>query len=204
MSVKIAPVDEQPKSFEFSDESRTAAESIIAKYPAGKQQSAIMPLLDIAQRQHNGWLPGAAIEHVADLLDMPVMRAFEVATFYTMYNLSPVGENVIQVCKTTPCWLRGSDMVTSTCKNKLGIEVGETTRDGKFTLMEVECLGACVNAPMMQINDDYYEDLDPDSTAAIIDALAKGETPKAGPQSGRKGAEPMGELTSLKDQGGDR
>ncbi len=200
MSLHIAPNAEQPRSFELSAENLAVADRIIAKYPAGKQQSAVMPLLDLAQRQHAGWLPGAAIEYVAEMLDMPVMRVFEVATFYTMYNLAPVGENLVKVCKTTPCWLRGSDSITDTCKRKLGIEVGETTVDGKFTLLEVECLGACVNAPMMQINDDYYEDLDGDSTEAILEALAAGETPQAGPQSGRKGAEPLGDLTSLKDQ----
>ena len=124
-----------------------------------------MPLLDLAQRQHDGWLPRAAMDHVAELVGLPQMRIYEVATFYTMYNLAPIGENHLQVCTNLPCWLRGSDDVVKTCKNKLGINMGETTPDGKFTLNEMECLGACVNAPMMQINDDYYEDLDESSTA---------------------------------------
>ncbi|MBT6407052.1 MAG: NADH-quinone oxidoreductase subunit NuoE [Rhodospirillaceae bacterium] len=194
---------EQPASFEFSDENQKKLKGIFAKYPEGREASAVMPLLDLAQRQHDGWLPRAAMDHVAGLVGLPPMRVYEVATFYTMYNLAPIGENHLQVCTNLPCWLRGSDEVVKTCKNKLGIDMGETTPDGKFTLNEMECLGACVNAPMMQINDDYYEDLDEASTTAILDTLASGGTPTPGPQNSRKGCEPEGGLTSLKDAKGD-
>ncbi len=188
---------EQPASFTFSGENETKIKAIIAKYPAGRQQSAVMPLLDLAQRQHDGWLPRAALVHIAKRLGMAEIRVFEVATFYTMYNLAPVGRHHVQVCTNLPCWLRGSDDIVDACKNRLGVGIGETTADGTFTLSEAECLGACVNAPMMQIGDDYYEDLDAASTVAVLDALANGETPKPGPQNGRKGCEPAGGLTSL-------
>ena len=175
----------QPKSFEFSEENLNKIETIIKKYPEGKQQSAVMPLLDIAQRQHNNWIPIAAMKKIAEILDMPFIRVQEVASFYTMYNKQPVGENLIQVCKTTPCWLRGSDEITKTCKDKLKIDVGETTKNGKFTIVEVECLGACVNAPLVQINDDYYEDLNAQKMGKIIDELKKGNNPDIGSQTGR-------------------
>lgn len=189
------------ESFEFTAENKAEADAIVAKYPEGRQRSAVMPLLDLAQRQCGGWLPVPAIEYVAAYLDMPAIRALEVASFYTMYNLKPVGKHFVQVCTNLPCWLRGSDNVMRTCQEKLGIRSGETTEDGEFSLLEVECLGACVNAPMMQINDDYYEDLDSDSTARILDALAAGETPKTGTQlEGRFTCEPLGGLTSLTEQ----
>ncbi len=188
-------------SFAFTPESRAAIDIVIARYPKSRQASAVMPVLDIAQRQHGGWLPQAALEHVAELLDMAPIRVHEVATFYTMYNLEPVGEHLVQVCTTTPCMLRGSEEIVDACKAELGIDLGETTADNKFTLREVECLGACVNAPMLQVGDDYYEDLDADSTRALLQAFRRGETPKAGPQSGRRGAEPAGGLTSLTDGG---
>ena len=174
------------------------AKAIIAKYPEGKQASACMPLLDLAQRQNAGWLPRAAMDSVADMLGMPRIRVYEVATFYTMYNKEPVGRHVIQVCTTTPCWLRGSDDVVRTCERKLGITVGQTTDDGQFTLREVECAGACVNAPVVQIGDDYYEDVGPEHMEAIIDALRRGETPKHGSQIGRTSSEPVGGPTTLK------
>ena len=161
------------KQFEFSEINLKRAGDIIAKYPAGRERSAILPLLDIAQRQAGGWLSNEVIEYVADLIRIPYIRALEIASFYTMFNLKPVGKHHIQVCTTTPCWLRGSDDVLSSCKNELKIEVGETTGDGMFTLSEVECLGACINAPMMQINDDYFEDLTPESTIKIIKNLKK-------------------------------
>jgi len=189
----------QPESFVFNAENGKRAKEIIAKYPEGRQASAVMPLLDLAQRQHDGWLPRAAMDHVAEMLEMPPIRVYEVATFYTMYNLAPIGKHHVQVCTNLPCWLRGSDAVVSSCKNKLGIGFGETTDDGKFTLSEVECQGACVNAPMMMIGDDFYEDLDATSTEKVLDALANGKTPETGPQSGRKGCEPAGGLTSLKE-----
>jgi NADH-quinone oxidoreductase E subunit len=181
----------QPEKFEFTKENLKNAQAIIAKYPAGKQQSAIMPLLDLAQRQHDNWLPIVAMDVIAEMLDMPKIRVYEVASFYTMYNKQPVGKNLIQICRTTPCWLRGSDEVTRACRKKLGIDIGETTKDGKFTLVEVECLGACVNAPMIQINDDYYEDLDPNSMNKILDELSNGVKPKVGSQIGRHSSEPQ-------------
>ncbi len=194
-----APNEIQPDSFAFTPENLEKAKQHIAKYPPRRQASAVMPLLDLAQRQHENWLPRAAMDAVAEMLEMPRIRVYEVATFYTMYNLAPVGEHFVQVCTTTPCWLRGSDDVVSACKSKTGVELGETTADRKFTVIEVECLGACANAPMMQINDAYYEDLTAESTAAVLDALAKGEKPKAGPQSGRRGSEPAGGPTTLRD-----
>ena len=191
---------EQPATFDFSLENEEKIKAIIAKYPEGRQQSAVMPLLDLAQRQSGGWVSRAAMVHIAERLGMAEIRVFEVASFYTMYNLAPIGRHHVQICTNLPCWLRGSDEIANTCKNKLGIGMGETTEDGNFTLSEAECLGACVNAPMIQIGDDYYEDLDASSTAAILDAFAAGETPKPGPQNGRKGCEPAGGLTSLDDQ----
>ena len=185
------------ETFVFNDESLAEARREIAKYPEGRQASAVMPLLDIAQRQNGGWLSRAALEYIADMLDMPEMRVLEVATFYTMYNLKPVGRHHVQVCTNLPCWLRGSDEVVKACQRTLGIGFGETTEDGLFTLTEVECLGACVNAPMMQINDDYYEDLEPGTTQSILTELRNGEMPKAGSQSGRHTCEPAGGLTSL-------
>lgn len=182
----------QPSEFQFTKENFTKAKEIIAKYPEGKQRSAVMPLLDLAQRQHDNWIPTAAMDVIADLLDIPRIKVYEVATFYTMYNKQPVGKNLIQICRTTPCWLRGSDDVTDVCKDKLGIDVGDTTKDMNFTVVEVECLGACVNAPVVQVNDDYYEDLDADSMAKIIDALSAGEKLTIGSQSGRHTSEPAG------------
>lgn len=188
---------EQPESFEFTKENLKKADAQIAKYPEGKQQSAVMPLLDLAQRQNGGWVSKAAMDYLAEMLGMPPMKVYEVATFYSMYNLKPIGENHVQVCTTTPCWLNGSDGVVKACKKKLGIGFGETTADGKFTLSEVECLGACSNAPMIQVNDDYYEDLTEESTESILDDLAAGKKPKTGSQTGRQSSEPKGELTSL-------
>jgi NADH-quinone oxidoreductase subunit E len=188
---------EQPKTFSFDKNHDAEAQKIIGRYPAGRQASAVIPLLDLAQRQYGGWLPTAAMNHVADILEMPAIRVYEVASFYTMYNLEPVGEKFVQVCTTTPCALRGCAIVLDACRNELGIDVGETTSDNKFTLREVECLGACVNAPMMQIGVDYYEDLDAESTKAVLKALRNGETPKPGPQNKRKGSEPATGLTSL-------
>ncbi|MEE8393043.1 MAG: NADH-quinone oxidoreductase subunit NuoE [Rhodospirillales bacterium] len=189
---------EQPAGFAFTGENRKLAGQHIAKYPKGRQASAVMPLLDLAQRQNDGWLPRAAMDHVAEFLSMPPIRVYEVATFYTMYNLKPVGKHHVQVCTNISCWLGGSDEVVSSCRRNLGIDFGETTDDGMFTLSEVECLGACVNAPMMQIGDDYYEDLDGAATGSVLAALKDGERPKPGPQSPRKGCEPAGGLTTLK------
>ncbi len=191
---------EQPESFTFSAENEKAIAGILAKYPEDKKVSAVMPLLDLAQRQHDGWLPQAAMDYIAERLGMAPIRVYEVATFYTMYNLSPVGRYHVQVCTNICCWLTGSDEVAHACKDTLGIGFGESTKDGLFTLTEVECLGACVNAPMMQINDDYYEDLTAGDTKAILDVLRTGKMPATtGPQSARKGCEPANGLTTLQD-----
>jgi len=179
--------------FTFSDENMARAKAIIAKYPAGREASAVIPLLDLAQRQNGGWLPRPALEAVGRMLDMAPIRVLEIATFYTMFNLKPVGRNLLQLCRTTPCWLRGSDEIRKTCERVLGISVGETTADGAFSLVEVECLGACVNAPVVQVNDDFYEDLDASRMESLIRALARGEKPPIGSTIGRRGSEPVGE-----------
>ena len=189
----------QPATFAFTPDNLAKARQHIAKYPPGRQASAVLALLDLAQRQHDNWLPRAAMDCVAAMLEMAPIRVYEVATFYTMFNLRPVGRHFFQICTTTPCWLRGSDAVVRACEQKLAIAVGETTPDGRFTLKEVECLGACVNAPVIQVNDDFYEDLDAASTAALIDALARGETPPMGSVTGRQGSAPEGGPTTLKD-----
>lgn len=181
---------EQPATFAFTPEYLEKAKAHIAKYPEGRQASALLPLLDLAQRQNDNWVPRAAMDHIAQLLDMAPIRVYEVATFYTMFNLRPVGKHLFQICTTTPCWLRGSDQVVDACRKKLGVGIGQTTPDGKFSLMEVECLGACVNAPIIQVNDDFYEDLDGPSTEALIDALSRGEKPPMGSVKGRQTSAP--------------
>ena len=189
--------------FAWTNENFARAKEIIAQYPPGRQMSASIPLLDLAQRQvgaetgTQGWLPLPVLEYVAAELDMPVIRILEVATFYTMFNLGPVGRFHVQVCGTTPCMLRGSDDVLDACYSR-GLRKGHTTEDGLFTLSEVECLGACANAPMVQINDDNYEDLTGESMGAILDAFARGETPKPGPQIERQTSCPEGGPTTLK------
>jgi NADH-quinone oxidoreductase E subunit len=188
--------------FCFTQENIERARAIIARYPQGRQASAVMPLLDLAQRQNAGWLPQTAIQYVAEFLDMAPMRVYEVATFYTMFNLEPVGRHHVQVCTNLPCLLRGAEDVVRTCREALGVKVGEMTADGEFTLDEVECLGACVNAPMMQIDDDYYEDLSPETTRRILEDLKAGKTPKTGSRIGRRSCEPAGGLTSLKTMTG--
>ena len=189
---------DQPQTFAFTDENRAAADAIIAKYPEGRAQSAVLPLLDVAQRQADGWLPRAAVNHVAEILGMAEIRVWEVATFYTMYNLEPVGRTCVNVCTTTPCWLRGSADIVAACEEEMGIKLGETGEDGEFTLSEVECLGACVNAPMVQIGDDFYEDLTPESMVALLKAIKNGEKPEPGPQSARQGSEPLSGAKTLK------
>ena len=191
--------------FAFSESYRAKADTAIARYPEGRQRSAVMPLLDLAQRQvgeetdTQGWLPLPVIEYVANYLDMPVIRVLEVATFYFMYNLRPVGKFHVQVCGTTPCMLRGSDAIIAACKAR-GMEKGAVSEDGLWTLTEVECMGNCATAPMVQINDDNYEDLTPERLDAVLDALAKGENPKAGTQEpGRHTSEPSGGPTTLKE-----
>ena len=189
---------DQPATFAFTPENQARVREIIAKYPEGRQQSAVMPLLDLAQRQHDNWLPLAAMDHVAEILEIPPVRVYEVATFYTMYNRAPVGRNFVQVCTTTPCWLCGSDEVLRACRDELGIGPGETTADGAFTVVEVECQGACVNALMLTLDDEYFEDLDNDRTVAMLRGLKTGERPVAGPQSARRSSEPAGGATTLK------
>lgn len=188
--------------FAFSPEYAERASAVIRKYPKGFQASAVLPLLDLAQRQNWGWLTQAALDYVAGLLEMPPIRVYEVATFYSMFNLKPVGRHHVQVCTNLPCWLRGSDRVVEACRRELGVDFGGTSGDGMFTLSEMECLGACVNAPMMQIGDDYYEDLDSASAEAILKTLRAGGRPKPGPQSSRKTCEPQGGLTTLTDRYG--
>ncbi len=179
----------QPDTFAFKDPKKV--KDILGRYPQTHQgrRSAVMPLLDLAQRQtakeglkadppHGGWIPRAAMDEIARMLDLPPVKVYEVATFYSMFQLAPVGVHLIQVCTTTPCWLRGSDRILETCREKAGIDLDETRPDGKFTLVEVECLGACVNAPIVQINDDYYEDLTPELMEDILDALEKDKKPK--------------------------
>jgi len=191
------------EGFQWTSDNARAAREIIGRYPEGRQMSASIPLLDLAQRQvgaetnTQGWLPIPVMEFVARELGMAYVAVLEVATFYTMFNLAPVGRFHVQVCGTTPCMLRGSDQVFDAC-TKRGLRKGHTTDDGLFTLTEVECLGACANAPMVQINDDNYEDLTEDSMGAILDALAAGKTPKPGPQVDRQTSCPIGGPTTLK------
>ena len=185
------------ESFAFTAENRAKADALIAKYPAGCQASAVLPLLDLAQRQNGGWISQAVMEHVAELLDMASIRVYEVATFYTMLNLEPVGRHHVQLCRTTPCWLRGSDALRDACREELGIGPGGTTEDGLFTLTEVECLGACVNAPMVQIDDHFYEDLDPARMKEILRAFRAGSPPEPGSQTGRQTSAPASGLTTL-------
>jgi NADH-quinone oxidoreductase subunit E len=201
MSVRrLAPPELQPKDFAFSKANLEWAQEQTKKYPPGRQQSAIIPLLWRAQEQAGGWLPEAAIRHVADFLGLAHIRALEVATFYTMFNLQPVGKFHVQLCGTTPCRLRGADDLEKLCKKKIG-EQGEVTEDGKFSWVEVECLGACVNAPMVQINFDYYEDLSKESFNQLLDALAAGKKPKPGPQVKRQFSAPISGQTTLLDDG---
>lgn len=178
-------ISDKPE-FVFNAENLLKIKEIIKKYPAHNMQSAVMPLLDLAQKQNNNYLSGAAIEAVASILNMPSIRVFEVASFYSMYNLKPVGKYHVQVCGTTPCMLCGAEDILKTCETELGIKKGETTADGEFSIVEVECLGACVNAPVIQINDDYYEDLSVDSIKQIIADLKNGKHPKVGSQTGRQ------------------
>lgn len=196
MSGTTVTVD-KPDSFAFTEENLAAANKIIAKYPEGRQASAVLPLLHLAQRQNSGWLPQPVLDYIADFLDMAPIRVYEVATFYTMYNLKPVGRHHVQVCTNLSCWLRGSDEILSVCEKKLGIKLGETTEDGMFTLSEVECLCACVNAPIVQIGDDFYEDLDADTIDIVLEKLRAGGNPKPGSQIGRRSSEPITGLTTL-------
>jgi len=198
--MKITSYRRDPsEEFSFTSENLKKAKAFMARYPEGRQASAVISLLYLAQAQNDGWLPAAAIEYVAKVLDMAPIRVHEVSTFYTMFNLKPVGKHLIQVCRTTPCWLRGAADLTRTCQKKLGVALKEMSKDGLFTVMEVECLGACANAPMVQINDDYYEDLTPERLSGIIDELRAGKEVPVGSQSGRQGSAPEGGPATLKD-----
>ena len=193
------PAKKQPENFEFNFASLEAAKKIVEKYPKGKQQSAVMALLYIAQKQNNNWIPLAAMKFIGKFLDMPYIKVYEVATFYSMYNLAPVGKHFIQVCTTTPCMIRGAYKLVEVCKEKISANENELSKDQSCSWMEVECLGACVNAPMMQVNDDYYEDLDKEKMLKILDKILNGETPKPGSYRGRVNNEPENNSKTLMD-----
>ena len=195
---RLAPPDIQPKSFSFSATNAAWAQQQIANYPAGRQASAVIPLLWKGQEQE-GWVTHPMIEEIARMLTMPYIRVLEVATFYTMFNLEPVGTYLVQVCTTTPCWLRGSDAVMDACKKHIHPKPQTVSADGKFSWMEVECLGACVNAPMLQIHSDFYEDLDGPKTEQLIADLRAGKPVKPGPSNGRHSSEPEGGALTLTD-----
>ena len=197
MSIESRIASNQPDNFKFSKENESQIKRIIAKYPKGRQASAVMPLLDLAQRQHDNWIPMKAIELIAGKLDMAEIRVLEVATFYTMFNLKPVGQFFLQACTTTPCWLRGSDEMMRAIKDRYNINSGETSACGKFSLLEVECLGACVNAPILQVNDDFYEDLDYQTTCDLLECLEAGTSLPVGSVLGRSGSEAINGATTL-------
>ena len=199
MSREPAPDTLQPHSFSFTPANLDRTKDFIARYPEGRQASAVLALLDLAQRQHDGWLPRVAMDAVADLLDIARIRVYEVATFYEMFNLSPIGEHHVRVCTTTPCQLRGAMDILARLEAHLDIKLGETSADGKVTLGEFECLGACVNAPIVWIDDDYYEDLDPDKTIEVIDSIRRGERPEPGSQTGRSTSAPISGPKTLLD-----
>mgnify|MGYP001324155339 FL=1 len=188
---------EQPEKFEFSTENLKEAKEILLKYPDNKKQSAVMALLFIAQRQNDNWIPLSAMKYIGKLLDMPYIKVYEVATFYTMYNLTPVGKNFIQICTTTPCMIRGAYKLVEACKEKISEKENELSKNKDCSWMEVECLGACVNAPMMQINNDYYEDLDKEKTLKILDEILSGKVPKPGSYRGRLNTEPENNRKTL-------
>ena len=196
MSIKKIHKD-QPDTFEFNEKSLKEAKRIISNYPDGKQQSAVMALLYIAQRQNDNWIPLQAMKYIAKFLDMPYIKVYEVATFYSMYNLSPVGKYFFQVCTTTPCMLRGAYDLVKICKKKISEKENTLSEDGKISWMEVECLGACVNAPMMQVNEDYYEDLNDKKLEEIIDKIYQNKIPKSGSYTGRINAEPVNNRKTL-------
>ena len=185
------------ENYKLCNIDQVKVDEILDKYPSNRKASAVIPLLHYVQKKSNGWLPVPEIERVAEILDMPYMKVYEVASFYTMFNLKPVGKKLLQLCHTTPCWLRGSDEIEKSIFDTLKIKDGETTPDNMFTLMKVECLGACVNAPILQINDDYYEDLDEKKFEKIIEQTLKGEKPKPGSYRGRINSEPENKRTTL-------
>tara|TARA_Y100000590_G_scaffold19223_1_gene22746 strand:- start:1171 stop:1779 length:609 start_codon:yes stop_codon:yes gene_type:complete len=198
MTIKKISKD-QPEIFEFNDKNMEVAKKAISIYPEGKQQSAVMALLYIAQRQNKNWIPLSAMKYIAKILNMPYIKVYEVATFYTMYNLAPVGQYFFQVCTTTPCMIRGAYKLVDVCKNKISENESEISKDGKLSWMEVECLGACVNAPMIQINDDYFEDLDEKKLEKIIELIKKDQKIEPGSYKGRKSAEPENNRSTLMD-----
>ena len=198
MSIKKIHKD-QPDTFEFSVKSMEAANRIISNYPEGKQQSAVMALLYIAQRQNDNWIPLQAMKYIAKFLNMPYIKVYEVATFYSMYNLSPVGKYFVQVCTTTPCMIRGAYKLVEACKEKISKNQNTLSNDGKCSWVEVECLGACVNAPMMQINEDYFEDLDKEKTSKIFDKILNNENIEPGSYRGRVNSEPENNRKTLMD-----
>ena len=204
-----APAHKEPDSFAFDAESEAKIATILKRYPEGKQASAVIPLLYVAQRQmgrltQSAWVPRMAMDVIAARLSMPPIRVYEVATFYFMFNMKPIGRHHLQLCGTTPCMLRGAEDVLRACKDAGGLKgVGDTSADGMFTLTEVECLGACVNAPILQIDDDYYEDLDYESTVKLLEAFKRGERPKPGSAIGRLASAPAGEQTVLTGRGED-
>ena len=196
MSLK-RPAKDQPQNFEFNSSSLDAANKIMSQYPKEKKQSAVMALLYIAQKQNNNWIPLVAMKYIAKFLDMPYIKVYEVATFYSMFNLSPVGKYFIQVCTTTPCMIRGANKLVEACKEKISASENELSPDKNCSWVEVECLGACVTAPMMQINNDYYEDLDKEKTLEILDKILKDEIPKPGSYRGRINNEPENNRKTL-------
>ena len=196
MSIKKISKD-QPENFKFNEKSLEVAKKIISNYPDEKKQSAVMALLYIAQRQNNNWIPLSAMKYIAKFLDMPYIKVYEVATFYTMYNLAPVGQYFFQVCTTTPCMIRGAYKLVDVCKKKISKDESKISKDGKFSWLEVECLGACVNSPMIQINEDYFEDLDPDKLEKIIDKINNNEKPIPGSYRGRLSSEPENNRKTL-------
>ena len=189
----------QPENFEFTKESLEEAKNIIKKYPKDKQQSAVMPLLNIAQKQNDNWIPLSAMKYIGKFLEMPYIKVYEVATFYSIYNLSPVGKNFIQVCTTTPCMIRGASKIVEACKEKISENENELSKDKSCSWIEVECLGACINAPMMQINDDYYEDLNKEKALKIFDQIILGKKPEPGSYRGRLNSEPENNRKTLLD-----
>lgn len=190
---------DQPASFEFNTTNQKRIEEILKKYPPERKKSAVMPLLDLAQRQHNNWIPNAAIKKIGEILGVPYIKVYEVATFYTMYNLAPVGKYFVQVCTTSPCMIRGSGKIVNLCKKYISEKEGKLSEDKKSSWIEVECLGACVSAPMMQINDDFYEDLTEETATKIFEGIKNDKLPKPGSQKGRIGFEPNKRLTLVKN-----
>ena len=198
MSLK-RPAKDQPQNFEFNSSSLDAANKIMSQYPKEKKQSAVMALLYIAQKQNNNWIPLVAMKYIAKFLDMPYIKVYEVATFYSMFNLSPVGKYFVQVCTTTPCMIRGANKLIEACKEKISKNESELLTNKNCSWVEVECLGSCVTAPMMQINNDYYEDLDKEKALKILDQIVSGEKPKPGSYRGRLSSEPENNRKTLLD-----